>query len=155
MDRHNVRHVFEHKVLPQWFFEDKQKFIGLVFHDKSVLFRVINSIFEENDVKNPYTESDFDIDASRVTEDILMLKIIFPEPEEEPLCYCSYMFFDEKFEQASYFCIEKSDEYKNYPFVCGWTEQGVHINYGNCSSEEYNDFAKCIEIHLNRIGINQ
>ncbi len=50
-------------------------------------------IFEQEGVSNPYTEDDFDVIASKVTEDILMLKVTFPEPEEEPLCYCSYFFF--------------------------------------------------------------
>ena len=154
MDRHGVRYVFEHRILPQWFYEDKEQFVGLLLHDKNVLFRVINNIFEKEEVSNPYTEDDFGVIASKVTEDVLMIKITFPAPEEEPLCYCSYLFFDHDFEKINYFCIEKGNEYgENYPFVCSWDEDG-HSNYGNCTFEEHNDFLRCADLYMkNTYGI--
>lgn len=85
MDRHGVRYQFEHRILPQLFFEDKAQFIGIILNDKDVLFRVIDEIFSGEEVTNPYSKDDFTIEAARIAESVMMLKIIFPEPEEEPL----------------------------------------------------------------------
>ena len=52
MDRHAIRYTFEHRALPQWFFEDKEQFIGILLHDKNVLFRVINGMFEDEGITN-------------------------------------------------------------------------------------------------------
>ncbi|RKM56743.1 hypothetical protein D6856_14700 [Butyrivibrio sp. XB500-5] len=154
MDRHGVRYVFEHRVLPNWFYEDKEQFIGILINDKSVLFRVINDIFEKEEVANPYSEDDFDVITAKVTEDVFMVKINFPEPEEEPLCYCSYLFFDKEFEKINYFCIEKGNEASdNYPYVCSWGESG-HSNYGNCTFDEHNDYLMCADLYMrNTYGI--
>ncbi len=157
MDRHGIRYTFEHRALPQWFFEDKEMFIGTLLHDKNVLYRVINSMFEGEGVENPYIEDDFEVVVSKVTDDVKMLKIVFPEPEEEPLCYSSYMFFDDNFEKISYFCIEKGNTYgEDYPFVCSWTKEGEHENYGNCTFEKYDDFLRCADIHMeNMYGLKR
>ena len=151
MDRHGIRYIFEHKLLPQWFFEDKMKFVGLLLHEKEILFNVINDLFEKEEVTNPYSLENFDVTAAKITDDVLMLRIGFPEPEEEPLCYCSYLFFDENFEKTSYFCIEKGNvESGDYPFVCSWTPDEVHHNHGNCSFDDHNDFIRCADIHMER-----
>lgn len=151
MDRHGIRYMFEHRLLPQWFFENKMEFVGLLLHEKEILFNVISDIFVEENVDNPYSVDDFGVSVAKIAEDVLMLRIGFPDPEEEPLCYCAYMFFDENFEKVSYFCIEKGNsESEGCPFVCSWTPDEVHYNYGNCSLENYNDFIRRSDIHMER-----
>lgn len=151
MNRHDVRYVFEHRVLPQGFFEEKSRFVGFILSDKHILFRIIDDFFQKEKIDNPYEDDNFKIVASRITEDVTMLNFIFPEPEEEPLCYSSYLFFDKEFEKLSYFCIEKGNpESVNYPFVCSWTSDGSHLNHGNCTFEEHNDLLRCVELHMKR-----
>ena len=106
MDRHGIRYMYEHRLLPSWFFEDKAQFVGMLLHDKAILFRIIQEMFDKEGLQNPYKEEDFDIEATKITDAVLMLKIVFPVPEEEPLCYSSYMFFDSEFEKTSYFCTD-------------------------------------------------
>lgn len=149
MNLHSIRYMFEHRMLPQGFFEEKARFIGMLLQDKGVLYRIINDIFEKEEVQNPYEEEQFGIEAAKITEDVMMLKIIFPEPEEEPLCYCSYMFFDKDFEKIRYFCIEKGNGVgQPQPFVCSWDKDGTHLNHGNCTFEEHGDFKKCADIYM-------
>lgn len=149
MNRHNVRYFFEHQVLPKWFYEDKVKFVVILLQDKNILFRIIDDIFKQENVENPYNEDSFDVIPFNVTDDVKMLKIIFPEPEEEPLCYCSYVFFNDDFEKINYFCIEKGSELSNNnPFVCSWSSDGIHRNHGNCTFDEDSDFLRCKEIFL-------
>lgn len=149
MNLHQIRYMFEHRLLPQWFFENKDKFVGIILQDKTVLYKMINDIFLNEELENPYTPEQFGIEAERLTEEVMMLKIIFPEPEDEPICYCSYLFFNRDFEKTGYFCIEKgNEEGQEQPFVCAWTADGTHLNYGRCSFEEHGDFLRCVEIYM-------
>lgn len=110
---------------------------------------MINDIFQNEELENPYTPEQFGIEAERLTEEVMMLKIIFPEPEDEPICYCSYLFFNRDFEKTGYLCIEKGNgEGQEKPFVCAWTADGTHLNYGRCSFEEHGDFLRCVEIYM-------
>ena len=45
MERHGIRYVFEHRMLPQWFYEDTAKFVGVLLNNKDVLYDIINDIF--------------------------------------------------------------------------------------------------------------
>lgn len=149
MDRHGVRYQFEHRMLPSLFFEQKEQFIGHTMQDKDSLFRMIDEIFNDVEIPNPYHTDDFSIEVARISKEVLMMKIIFPEPEEEPLCYCSYLFFDEKFEKLGYYCIEKGNkESESCPFVGSWTPDGLHLSHGHCTFENYNDFLKCADIFM-------
>lgn len=151
MNSHQIRYMFEHKLLPHWFFENKDQFVGTILGDKAVLYRIISDIFQKEKVENPYSQEQFDMEAAKVTEDVMMMKLIFPEPEDETLCYCSYLFFDKAFEKLSYFCIERGNsEGGMAPFVCSWGEDGMHSNYGNCSFEDQEDFYKCADLHMER-----
>jgi len=153
MNLHDIRYTFEHRILPQWFFEGKSRFVGMLLNDKTVLFRIIDDIFQKEEVKNPYTEDQFGIETAKITEDVMMLKIILPEPEDEPLCYCCYLFFDKEFEKPGFFSIERGNDIvsktnKTIPFVCSWTAEGGHNNHGNCSLEDNADFIKCTDIYM-------
>ncbi len=149
MDRHGARYYFEHRLLPHLFFEDPERLVSTIIYDKGLLFHLINSIFEEAGIENPYSEADFDAKPSRLTDEVLVLKLVFPAPEEEPLCYWSYLFFDEAFEKVGYYCIEKGNEHSgNYPFVCSWTKDGCHNNHGGCTFEDHDDFYRCADHHM-------
>lgn len=157
MERHGIRYIFEHKMLPQWFFEDTTKFVGVLLNSKDVLYNIINDIFEKENVENPYSEDDFKVEAAKLTDNVLFVKISFPKPEEEPLCYCSYLLFDEKFEKKRYFCIERGNELgEELPFVCGWTPDGTHVNYGHCGLGEEDGLIRCMQLYANDLyGNNQ
>lgn len=150
MTLHEICYGFEHKLLPEMFFEYKFAFVKMLLDDKTKLYKIINDIFEDAKEKNPYTEDDFDIVLAKLDENLYMLKIIFPEPKTEPLCYCSYIFFDCSFEKTGYYCIEKGNSFsgKEEPFVCSWSKEGMHFNYGNCVMEDNKDFLRCLELYL-------
>lgn len=151
MNTHEIRYMFEHKLLPHWFFEDKAQFVGTILQNKAMLYQIIDDIFQKENVENPYLTEQFDMEAAKIAEDVMMMKLIFPEPEDEPLCYCSYLFFDQAFEKLSYFCIEKGNSAGGMaPFVCSWGPDGMHGNYGNCSLENQEDFYRCADLHMER-----
>ena len=145
--RHSIRYFFEHRLMPDGFYKEKEKFIMLLLEDKEILFRIVDDLFNKQDFKNPYTTDQFDIGAAKLEDDVLILKVTFPEPEEEPLCYCSYMLFTTDFKKACYFCVEKGHG-EGFPFVCSWSSDGVHHNYGQCSLEEHDYLKKCMEVFM-------
>ena len=108
MDRHGVRYLFEHRLLPQFFFTETENFIGTLLSEKDVLYRIIDSLFRKEDLENPYTAGQFSAEAAKITEQILMIKITFPEPEEAPLCYRTYLFFDTDFGKLGCYSVEKN-----------------------------------------------
>lgn len=149
MERHGVRYVFEHRLLPNWFYEDKDKLVGAILHDKSILFRIISDVFKEENVENPYKEEDFDAHPFKVTEEVRGLCVEMPEPEEEPLCYRVYMIFNTDFDKLWFFTIEKGNEAgENYPFVCAWDAEGSHLNLGHCSFDKNNALIRCLDIFM-------
>ncbi len=149
MDRHTIRYMFEHRLLPEWFFEDKEQIVLPLLKDKGILFEVIDEIFRKEKVENPYSPEQFEVEPSKLTEEVFVVKIIYPEPEEEPLCYRSYLFFDLAFEKTAFFCIEKGGSLSDaLPFVCAWTKDGAHKNYGNCTFDEHESFLKCASIYM-------
>ena len=152
MELHQIRYLFEHKLFPLWFFENKDKLVGALLQDKDMLFKIINNIFEKEGVENPYSKEQFSVSPKRVAEEVMALKISFPEPEQEPLCYCCYLFFDKEFVKLRYYCVEKGQETQDgegmeYPFICSWMPAGTHLNYGHCTLENDEDFRRCVEIY--------
>ncbi len=142
---------FEHTLLPGWFFEEKKKFVIAALNDSTFLHRVLSDIFKNEGLENPYKAEEFVAEPAKVREDIMMLRIIYPMPADEPLCYCSYMFFDNDFEKTSFYTIEKGDPKEGpLPYACEWTTDGVHHKLGRCSFENMGDFKICVDAHMEK-----
>lgn len=58
----------------------------------------------EEGLENPYSENEFEVKPVDITEEFLSVKIKFPLPKEEPLCFESYIFCDKEFDKIMYFC---------------------------------------------------
>lgn len=149
MDRHGVRYMFEHGILPDLFYRDSQLLVGLILHDKNALFRIIDEIFNNENIENPYSEEDFDAYPIKISDEVIVLCVNMPEPEEEPLCHCMYMIFNSDFDKLRYFTIERAgNDSTNYPFVCAWDADGNHLNFGRCTFEEKNDLISCLDLFI-------
>lgn len=154
MTRHEIRYMFEHRLIPQWIHEEGTTFVAMLLQDKGLLYRIINDIFEKEGVENPYREEQFQVESGKAAEDVMMVKICFPEPEDEPLCYCGYLFLDKEFEKVSYVVIERGNSFgKELPFVCVWEfEDGgpMHVNYGNCEKDGQDDFVRAMDVYMRK-----
>lgn len=107
-------------------------------------------MLKHENMENPYTPDQFRVGLMRMTEEVFALKIESPEPEEAPLCYFSYYFFNKEFNVTAYYCIEKGRSILGgeQPFVCSWTADGVHLNHGTCSFENHEDFIRCADLFM-------
>ncbi len=147
MSRNEIRYLFEHGLLPRWFFEEPKDFVNTLLTEPSELFENLNRMFEWEMVENPYSMEDFQVEQITLEGDTRGLKLTFPEPEEAPFCYNSYAFYDEKFEKIAYFCIEKKrGEDSTEAFVCQWTKDEKHINHGICARDGKAEFERCVKI---------
>lgn len=133
MGRHEVRYAFEHQILPHLFYEDKEQFVGMVLQDKGVLYEIISSIFDKEGVENPYVDEEFEVEPIRLSEDVLMLKITLPEPEEPILCSDIYLVYSvDDLSTKRYFTVELLERkwLKKSYCLCEREKNGFHCNHG-------------------------
>lgn len=143
-----VLYTLEHRLLPQWFYKDKRVFVDAVVADPTMIYRIVSDMLSKEGEENPYAEDAFSSMRYKLTDDVLALKISFPKPEMEPLCFCSYLVFDKECERLVYFTIEKTAEPDAEAMVCSWNKENQHISLGACSFKEYGDLRKCADIYL-------
>lgn len=133
----DARYLLEHRILPKYFFKEKESFIvTLVRSEKNIPFELIQKICEEEEIELPYTPEDFDMVPFNVTNSIKGLCLDFPEPERSPLCWRIYLLFDMDLKKYGYYTVEKGED--DSDFVCGWQEEEEslsHVNYGFCPEE--------------------
>lgn len=116
---HASRYVLEHRIIPQYLFEHGIGFMAaLADKEKNFLSDILLDIMEDEGVKNPYGDTPITVETIKI-EDILVARIIFPKPEEEPLCYKSYAIFDVESLKAAYYCLEMGEKDENLSCVDG------------------------------------
>ena len=135
MDRHTARYIYEHRLLPHWFFDLKEKFAMSLITDPGLLYKMLLGTFEQNQVACPYQKEQFQVIPGRFTDTITVIKLVFPEPEEDPLCYAAFLFFDENFQNLSYITVEKGKK---------------HMEIGSCELGGMKDFKRAAEYYMNR-----
>ena len=146
-----ILYSFEHELLPEAFFNDRQGFLSMLLQGPNELHSIIDNLFKLSGQENPFSPSEFGVEPNMVNADVASLKLKFPKPPEAPLCLASYVFFDRTFEKVSYFCIEKGDEASGgFPNVCRWEEDGTHVTYGSESYDPDEQFIRCVNIHMER-----
>ncbi len=155
MNLHQIRYLIEHRLLPNFFYTEKEAFIGMLLNDKESLYKMADSVFRQEKVKNPYSSEQFVVESGKIDEETFMVKLTYPEPEEEPLCYCSYLFFDSSFQYPFFFTLEKGyNQPSDQVMVCAWTPNS-HLNYGQCSRKDNAAFLRCLENYQNQKKENQ
>lgn len=149
MDKHDIRYRFEQVLLPHWFFEKKAQLIGMLLHDTGLLYRVVGDLFQRRGLENPYSESQFGIEMVRITDEVGLLKLSFPEPEESLESHCCYLVFDRTFEKLGFFCVEKSR--MGGPFLCSRDKDENHVNYGVCTLDDADNMLRSARIYMEKV----
>lgn len=153
MNLNEILYMIEHQLLPKWFYEGREFFINDLLDNEDMIFETLNSILEEEELENPYSREDFIVKGEIINDDILMMEVKFPEPKVGPLAYCCYMFFDNDYEKLDFYCIEKPCENSGEkPFLCSWTPEEQHINYGECSLKGFQTKQLCKKIFMQKFG---
>ncbi len=152
MDLKGAYYYFQHKLIPQTFYEDKVKFVNaLSAQGASILYSGLKEVLEHFKIENPYTLDMFGVEVMQYSKEVIIIKVSFPEPEDVQFCYCAYMIFDPKCKKQMYFCVEKGMEHS---FLCGWTQGNDHINYGSCEPTDNDALSNSIAIYLDNFDLN-
>ena len=147
MKNHEIRYIFEHRLLPNWYFQDKDGFIFAMLDKEDNLFNIAKSIYNQEKFPMPYNQNQYNVKAYKVIEDIHMVILTMPTPEEIPECYKMYLIFDDKFQRMNYFTVEKSLD--NKTFLCGWDKNGNHHNYGELNTTDEDELFMCVvKLHM-------
>lgn len=141
----DILYLFEHKLIPSVFYQKQDVFIKAVLSNKELLYQILNDMFIENEIENPYTPEDVPISVIKLHDTLFVLKITYPEPEEVPLCYCSYIFFTPEFNHLAYFCVEKGE---GHAFLCRWTQEESHEKFGEVAMDEQGQILQGLNIYL-------
>ena len=144
MNQYKITYFFEHELLPSLFFTRTEKFVNRIANGKNALFMLMSTQCTEEGAENVYGPGDFDATPVKIAEDKLALIIRFPEPIGEPLCYYAVLLFDPTFKKKAYYCVEMADPFgESDPFLCGWDENGRHLNFGKCKNDMNDILGRC------------
>ena len=138
----DFRYLLEHELLPKTVLSEngKRAIIMLAQDCGGMLVDFMNSVFGRFD-KNyrcPYSVEDFAVvtrsfDRSDEKPRFFVHRVIMPEPEAPPQCFCVFVCHDADFENVSYYTLEKS--FDDSRCLCGWSESGAHFNYGTTDDD--------------------
>lgn len=134
-----MRYFFEHDVMPRYFHEDPQVMLDVL--KERGIYPLWSVLADENGVEYPYQEEDFSLswyDVNGAT----VLQIGMPAPEVSPQCFRIYMVYDPATGSAGYYTIEYDNLLGETAFLCAWTADRTHMNYGGAeildpSAEDY------------------
>lgn len=173
MDANDVLSSFEHNVIPGLLYEIGLPFMllaslsgqgrnnfetaltrnGLPAEDfftefDNILDEIIEPLFKAAQIENPFRPEDFQAEAF-CSDKYAALKISFPYPARDRLCYCSYLFSDRTGKKLAYFTLEKNTyDGEEKAMLCSWNGYGSHTNYGYCPIDHDTAFKKCIKHFL-------
>ena len=144
-------YLFEHKLMPRYFFEDKAVLFRVLTDDKENVFKMFSDLLKDNDLSNPYTAEDFEVVFHVIDDKLLILQIKYPEPTETPLCYEQVMITNKEFTEMEFYCLEFHEDESHVPSICTWNVKGkdmMHGNCGCCTADEF--FMKASEMYMNK-----
>ena len=125
---HDVRYYFEHRLMRDLFYEDPDQFLGFIV--ESGVFALWTNFTTQLPYDITYQETDFGQDIVAQTENSVIIRCCLPMPEDSPLCKRVYFFWNLETDQKAYYTIEYDNFMGEAWFLCGWTEDGTHMDWG-------------------------
>lgn len=130
----SVRYFLEHKVLPVAFYGDGTHLRESFLHGAENTMYQFYQHAEETEAEYicPYKESDFAVAVRSYLRDrdsCVVLRIGLPEPDTALLCRAIYLCYGADDDSAFYVTSELAENGDYY--ICGWSNRGKHINFGN------------------------
>lgn len=152
-----IRYVFEHRLLPEMYFEDKEELIALLLEEEGILiYRLMHTLFRDEGMECPYTKEQFQTIFER-RDELFLVVIRMPQPEEKLLCSSIILIFDEKFQHMRYLTVEFSEKVKKGGanrdiYMMGeWTSAGWHRLYGQCGNRMKSQLHMAVQIDRQKI----
>ena len=126
-----IRYYFEHRLLPQLFYEDLDYLMDYI--DQNGVYSLWTSFTESNGLDPVYDKEDFGQASLQREDGTRVLLVTMPVPEETPLCSRAYLCLNKDAGKKGYFTVEYDNFLGEDWFLCGWTEDNIHMDYAGAS----------------------
>ena len=125
----NVRYAVEQEILPMLLYEKKDEFIAVMAMDGARLVSdMMNNIAHESGEERQTKPEDYKVSPAEASNDVRLICITMPRPEEPLLSTRCYIAFDREMKKIAYFMVERGTGGEYY--LCGRNEKKEHVNYG-------------------------
>ena len=126
-----IRYHFEHSAMPRYFYEDPANMLDVL--GEVGVFPVFAALADENGVAYPYESEDFSERLYDLDDGTTILQVVMPRPETSPQCYRIYLVYNSGTGNAGYYTVEFDNLLGETAFLCGWTPDMTHMNYGGAA----------------------
>lgn len=138
------RYSLEHITIPKVMYGAAGAFLSrLLLERESILVSLYEEIASDSDWNCPYQAEDFSVEPRLVQIEkdlVLTIRVAMPKAEEPFDCRSVYLCYNKNDGQMLYFTSELTS-IGNY-LLCGWTEDKVHLNFGD--NESIDEFDRVI-----------
>lgn len=147
-----MRYYFEHNVLPRYFYEDPANMLDVL--KTNGIYRLWQALADENGVEYPYQEADYNLRWYDLDGGATALLIEMPAPEVSPQCLRVYMIYNQETGASGYYTVEYDNFMGETAFLCGWTPDGTHMNYGGAPilDPAADDYEAQLEAEVQQVG---
>lgn len=136
-----VRYYFEHSILPRYFYDVPEEMLSAI--GSAGVFSLWKLICDENGYDaNFYNEEDYVNRWYSADDGTVIVQVLLPEPDDNTLCYRVYFVYNAEENVKGYYTAESDTFTPDSEFICSWTEDGIHRNFGTVdlldkTSEDY------------------
>ena len=128
---HDIRYYFEHKLIPHEFYTNAGQFVPFI--RENGIFGLWRNFTQNNGLDLYYTEDQFSAMELPREDGLFLMLLTFPKPESNLLCSRIWLCRDPETDKAGVFTVEIDLFTGEAWFLCGWTPNGTHLNFGGAS----------------------
>ena len=132
-----VRYQFEHRMMPKYFYDNPANMLDVL--GSAGLYRLWEAVSTDNGVDPTYPAEDYVQHFYKTADGATLLQIELPQPDANTLCYRIYLVYDPASGSAGYYTVESDDFTPDAAFICMWTDDGTHKNFGAMNVIEKGD----------------
>ena len=140
-----VRYFLEHKALPQALWNNREQLLLSLLRENQ---KAMMEFYKRAETANPlyqchYTPEQFSMsyrEYIKQKRSVFIMRIGMPAPEQSPLCRAVYFCFVGDGCEDAYFTSELTPD--GQYFICAWTKDDVHLNYGKEPVEDFDRVAE-------------
>ena len=126
---YQVRYYFEHQMLPASYYDMPEEV--LTFLQEEGPYELWRRVTESFGLDPTYAEADFRAEVLEDTDEVRILRLNLPEPDGNTLCPRVYFVYYPETGNGAYVTVESDTFMPDAYFICGWTPDGTHMNYGS------------------------
>ena len=147
MELSDIRYKVEHVMVPEWFYKEKEKFVA-AFKDPAndVVFTAIRRLALKENIEFLTEKEEFQRAMIQINSDYYALMQYMPKPDKAGECIEMIMIFNTSFDKMYYFTVESAGKISNDRFLCGWTGDRKHVNYGEAPKDENELMFKIVDL---------